>query len=114
MWKCSHHLRNIAPSASLISSAKSIIDNNVVDHLKKHNLMSDKSNDFRFSRSSADVLIFIIHRISEAFNSKFITILTALVISKVFDKVWHRGSYTNSPAMTVLEETLQLTRPPSQ
>ena len=47
--------------------------------------------DFRSSRSTPDLLIFVSDRIARAFNRSRATWIVALDISKVFDRVWHAG-----------------------
>ena len=68
-----------------------VINERVLDHLVKNNLLSDVQYGFRSSRSTADVLTVITHRISEAIAKGNHTRLIALDISKAFDKVWHKG-----------------------
>ena len=68
-----------------------VINERVLDHLVKNNLLSDVQYGFRSSRSTADVLTVITHRISEAIAKGNHTRVIALDISKAFDKVWHKG-----------------------
>ena len=44
---------------------------------------------FRSSRSTADFLTVVFHRIARAFNRSGAAQAVALGISKAFDKVWH-------------------------
>ena len=77
---------------SIISKLfESVINKGVIDHLVKNNLLSDVQYGFRSSRSTADVLTVITHRISEAMAKGNHTRVVALDISKAFDKVWHKG-----------------------
>ena len=77
---------------SIISKLfESVINKGVLDHLVKNNLLTDVQYGFRSSRSTADVLTVITHRISEAIAKGNHTRVVALDISKAFDKVWHKG-----------------------
>ena len=60
-------------------------------YLNAHSLLNDVQYGFRPSRSTADILTVISHRISEALDSSFDGRVIALDISKAFDQVWHRG-----------------------
>ena len=60
-------------------------------HLNKSKLLSDVQCGFRSSRSTADVLTIITHRISRALDSNLEARVITLDISKAFDKVWHKG-----------------------
>ena len=68
---------------------ENIVNNRIVDHLEKCGLFSDFQYGFRSSRSTADLLIVVSHRITRAFNRSGATRVVALDISKAFDKVWH-------------------------
>ena len=70
---------------------ESVLNREIVNHLSKNNLLSDIQYGFRSSRSTADVLTVISHRISESLDGGFISRAIALDISKAFDRVWHKG-----------------------
>ena len=70
---------------------ESVINNRILDHLAINNLLSDVQYGFRSSRSTADVLTVITHRLSEAMTGGNHSRVIALDISKAFDKVWHKG-----------------------
>ena len=70
---------------------ESVINKRVIQHLTKNHLLCDEQYGFRSSRSTADVLTVITHRVSQALDEGFMTRAVALDISKAFDKVWHRG-----------------------
>ena len=77
---------------SIISKLfESIINEQIMLHLSKGNLLCDFQYGFRASRSTADVLTVITHRISGALDRTFDARAIALDISKAFDKVWHKG-----------------------
>lgn len=69
---------------------EAIIDTKIID-LLENNLFSDDHYEFRSVLSTADVLITIIRRISEAFDDKHTPKFIALDISKTFDMMWHRS-----------------------
>ena len=68
-----------------------IIINRIVDHLEKCCLVSDFQYGFRSSRSTANLLIVVSHRIARAFNRSRATRAVALDISKAFNRVWQAG-----------------------
>ena len=69
-----------------------LVNNRIVDHLEKCGF-SDFQYGFRSinSRSTADLLAVVSHRIARFFNRSGATRAVALDISKAFDKVWHAG-----------------------
>ena len=80
---------------SLLSVASKVfeklVNNRIVDHLEKCGLFSDFQHGFRSSRSTADLLPVVSHRIARAFNRSGATPAVALAIFKPFDRVWHAG-----------------------
>ena len=68
-----------------------LLDNRIVDHLKKCGLFSDFQYDFRSSLSTADLLTVVPDRIARAFNKSRATRAVAPDISNVFNRVWHAG-----------------------
>ena len=68
-----------------------LVNNRIVDHLKKCGLFSDFQYGFRSSRSTADLLTFVSDRIARSCNRAGATRAVALDISKVFDRVWYAG-----------------------
>ena len=70
---------------------EAVINQRVLAHLSKNNLLSDKQYGFRSSRSTADALTVFTHRISQALYVNRDVRAVALDISKAFDKVWHKG-----------------------
>ena len=70
-----------------------LVNNRIVDHLKKCGLFSDFQYSFRSSRSTADLLTVVSDRIAWAFNRSGATQAVALDISKAFDRVWHAGLF---------------------
>ena len=71
---------------SLLSVVRKVVEelanNRLVDHLEKCGLVIDFQYDFRSSRSAADLLTFVCHRIARAFNRSRATRALALDISK--------------------------------
>ena len=68
-----------------------LVNNRIVDHLKKGGLFSDFQYGFRSSRSTADLLTVVSDRIARAFNRSGATRAVARDISKDFDRIWHAG-----------------------
>ena len=68
-----------------------LVNNRAVVHLQKCDLFSYFQDGFRFSRSTADLLIVVSDRIGRAYNRSGATRAVALDISKAFDRVWHAG-----------------------
>ena len=66
---------------------ESVINKAVISHLDKNKLLSDNQYGFRSSRSTADILTVITHRVSEALDKGRETRTVALDISKAFDRV---------------------------
>ena len=68
-----------------------VMNNGLVDHLRKYGLFSDLQCGFRSSQSTADLLKVASGRFGRAFNNSGTTQFTALDVSKTFDRVWHVG-----------------------
>ena len=68
-----------------------LVNNRIVNRLKKCSLFSDFQYGFRSSRSTADLLTVVSDRIAWAFNRSGATRAVTLDISKAFDRVWHAG-----------------------
>ena len=81
-------------SNSLLSVVGKVFEkliNRIIDPLEKCDLFSDFQYGFRSSRSTADPLTVVSHRIAKAFNRSGATRAVALDISKAVDRVWHAG-----------------------
>ena len=72
-----------------------LVNDRIVDHLKKCGLFSDFQYAFRSSRSTADFLTVVPDRIARIFNRSGTTQVVALDISKAVDRVWHTGLLHN-------------------
>ena len=68
-----------------------LVNNRIVDHLKKYGLFSDFQYGFRSSRSTADLLTVVSERIAWSFNRSGATRAVALHISRAFDRIWPAG-----------------------
>ena len=68
-----------------------LVNNRIVDHLKKCGLFSDFQYSFRSSQSTADLLTVVSDRIARAFNRSGATQAVAHDIFKAFNRVWHAG-----------------------
>ena len=70
---------------------ENLVNNRIVDHLKKCGLFSDFQYGFRSSQSTGDLLTVVSDRIARDFNRSGATRAVALDISKTFDRVWNAG-----------------------
>ena len=70
----------------VIKVFEKIVNNRIVDHLKKWDLYG-----FRSGRSTADLLKVVSDRIARAFNRYGATRAVVLDISRAFDRAWHAG-----------------------
>ena len=68
-----------------------LVNNSIVDHLKKCGLFSDFQYGFMSSRSTADLLTVACDRVARAFIRSGTTLVVALVISNAFGMVWQAG-----------------------
>ena len=77
---------------SFLSAVSKIVEeliNSLVDHLVKCDLFSDFQYDFRSSRSTADLLTVLSHKIAWTFSGSSATQTVALDICKLFDQSQH-------------------------
>ena len=68
-----------------------LVNNTIVDYLKKFDIFSDFQYGFRSFQSTIDLLTVVSDKIARAFNRSEATRAVALDISKAFDSVWHAG-----------------------
>ena len=68
-----------------------LVNNRIVDHLKKCGLFSDFQYGFKSSGSTADLLIVISDIITRAFDRSGATRAVALDMFKASDGVWQAG-----------------------
>ena len=77
---------------SVISKVfEKLVNNRIVDHLRKCGLFSDFQYRFRSFRSTADLLTVASDRTARSFNRSWATRDVALEISKAFNRVWYAG-----------------------
>ena len=74
-----------AAQACLVKSLKS----RIVDEIENCNFLPDFQYNFRFSRSTADLLTVISNRTARALNRTGATRVAASDIFKASDRVWH-------------------------
>ena len=72
-------------------SLKKLVNNRIIDHLKKCDLVSECQYGFRSFQSTADLPKVVSDRIAKVFNRSGATQAIALDTSKAFDRVWHAG-----------------------
>ena len=68
-----------------------LVNNKIVDQLKKCGLFSHFQHGFRSSRSNSDLLTVVYEKIARSFNRSGATTAVELDMSKTFDRVWHAG-----------------------
>ena len=81
--------RNYHPVSLLSVVSKvfeKLVNNRIVDHLKKCGLFSDFQYGFRSSRLTSDLLTVVSNRIAGACNSSG-ALIQAWILSKTFDRV---------------------------
>lgn len=85
-----HHNRNTSTSCVINKLFEYLINKKFVDHFNKNSFQSDQQYVFHFSRTTADVLMVIIHRLNEAQDNIFIIRVVTLDISIYIDNEWNR------------------------
>ena len=68
-----------------------LVNNRVVDHREKCELLSDSQYGFRSSQSTANLLTVVSDKIARAFKRSGATRAVALDISKALDRIWQAG-----------------------
>ena len=90
--RCTAKIYHPVSVLSLVSKVfKKLVNNRIIDYLEKCGLFSDFQDDFRSSRSTADLLTVVSDRIVRAFNRSRTTQVVTLDIFKASDRVWHAG-----------------------
>ena len=86
--------KNYRPVSLLSGVSKffaKLVNNRIVNHIKKCDLFSDFQYSFRSSWSTADLLTVVSDRIARTFNRFGVTRAVALDISKALNRVWYAG-----------------------
>jgi len=111
---CVSNYRPISITSCISKVFESIINEHVLDHIEKNNLISDSQYGFRKARSTGDLLTYASHMWSSAAEAFGETRAVSLDVAKAFDRVWHSGliaklpSYGFSPSLIAwLENYLQ-------
>ena len=68
-----------------------LIYKHIYNHLISNNLIYEKQSGFLTGHSTEYQLIDIVHQICQGIDTKSYTCMIFCDISKVFDRVWHRG-----------------------
>ena len=87
-----------------------LILNSLFEYLEKYKLLSPHQSGFRANDSCTDQLLSIVHNIYKAFD-EYPTLESGgvfLVMSKVFDKVWHEGLILKLKSMGICDALLDL------
>ncbi len=82
--------RPIALLSCLSKSFESILNRKIQKHLSTSNLLSDRQYGFRKGRSADDLLSLLTDSWSSSLSRFGETFSVAVIISKVFDRVWHK------------------------
>ena len=85
-----------------------LINNRIVDHLKKCSLLSGFQYGFKSSWSTADLLTVVCDRIVRTFNRSGATQVVALDISKAFDRVWDSSFFLRFTSYGILGQIFGL------
>ena len=102
-------MKNYHPNSllSVVSEVfEKIVNNRLVDHLKKCGFFFDFEYGFRSSDRSADPLTVVSDRIARTFNRAGATRAVALDIFKAFDRVRHAVLFTNLKLKSFLSSSL--------
>jgi hypothetical protein len=93
--------RPIALTNFLAKVFESLINNHILKHSEKLLLFSDSQYGFRRGRSTADLLTLLTDSWLSSLNSHGETYITALDISKAFDRVWHPALLAKLPSFGI-------------
>ena len=85
--------RPIVLISYLFKVFESLLNRKIQRHLSNHDLLFDRQYGFRSGRSTGDILTFL----TDSFKGFGETLAVASVISKVFDRVWHRALISKLP-----------------
>ena len=90
-WSTAKNYRPVGIFSAVSRVFEKLVNNRIVDHLKKSGLFSDFQYGFRSFRSTTDLLTVVSDRIARDLNRSGDTRPVALDISKAFNRVWHAG-----------------------
>ena len=90
-WSTAKNYHPVSLLSVVSKVFEKLVNNRIVDHLKKCDLFSDFQYGFRSSRSTADLITVVSDRTARAFNKSGAIRAVTLDISKAFDRVWHAG-----------------------
>ena len=87
----------IAVTSLISKTMETIIAKQLLTFLETNNLLSDHEYNFQKARSVGDLLAYAVHVCSSALESSGESRVISFDISKVFDRVWHRGLLAKLP-----------------
>ena len=82
--------RPVSLTSLICKIQEHIIVSNILDHLDKHDLLTDCQHGFRARRSCETQLLTLVHELATSIDSGIQTDLAILDFSKAFDRVPHR------------------------
>jgi retron-type reverse transcriptase len=100
--KCNPNNYRPISIVSVVSKVfESIINEQLLNHLEKNNLLHDHQYGFRHSRSTGDLLAYVTDRWATALQHYGETHVVSLDISKAFDRVWHTALLRKLPSFGI-------------
>jgi len=90
--------RPIALTCIISKVFESLLNSHFLEHLKSHDLLSDRQYGFRQRRSTGDILAHLTNLWASSLNDRGESCVVALDISKAFDRVWHAALLAKLPA----------------
>ena len=87
-----------------------ILYEQLVEHLSRNKLISERQYGSRKGRSAADLHLLLTSRWSAALDKGLKTLVLAVDIDGAFDRVWHQGLLTKLESMGVVGAALSLFR----
>ncbi len=100
--------RPISILASLSKICESVIHNRLIDHLTSNNIISKFQAAYLPGDSTAQQLLYMVHKIKEAWSKGKVAQACYLDVSSAFDAVWHNGLLCKLESINVKGATLAL------
>ena len=104
--KANYRPISILPSLSKI--CESVIHNRICTHLLENNIITDKQAAYLNGDSTAQQLLYLTHKIKEAWANKQTVQAIFLDVSAAFDAVWHKGLIAKIKQININGKLLEL------